>query len=398
MNQQNSTNLSVDHNECPICHSKDLWVFLELLSIPTQDGVVWDSKEQALNSPVGDIQLAYCSHCDLIGNQKHDPDKVQFSNYDFTLHHSPFYQEFIQSLAGKLVERYKLHDKTLVDLGCGAGHFLKALCELGNSKGIGIDPSLNLPSDLPSESGRVTLIKDYYSEKYSYLHADFISCRHVIDELENPVGFVNMVRDSLDIADNTIVYMEVPNAVKTFTNDIVWNIGYAKHFWFTPLSLTALFERCNFEVLNVETCLVDEYLSIEAKPCQVVSQYKPENHQAIQEYLEDFSNHYSNVIETWQNRMDDLERQGRTVAVWGAGMRAINFLNRFADKKVISYVVDVNPARQGKFLPRSAYKVEAPEKLKDNPPDVILISNPTYAKEIQAQAEDLGVSCDFLVL
>jgi hypothetical protein len=398
MKQTISHDNLLQRRSCPICGSNELWSFFELFNIPTQDGVVWESKAQALDSPVGDIQLVYCQNCDFIGNQKYDPNKVQFSNYDFTLHHSPIYQDFIDSLASRLVESYQLNDKTLIDLGCGRGHFLHSMCELGNNKGIGIDPSLDAEESRENESDRVTLIKDFYSKKYAYLHADFVACRHVIDELEDPVTFVQMIRDSLNIEDKTIVYMEVPNALKIFSKDIIWNIGYAKHFWFTPTSLTRLFERCHFKVLNVETCMDEEYLGIEATPCVKPSPYKIRNQQSIHSYLEGFSKHFARLIDDWQNRIDDLERQGRTVVVWGAGMRAINFLNKFNLKNIVQYVVDVNPSRQGKYLPRTAYNVKAPEELKNSPPDIIIISNSTYSKEIQAQAKNLGLSSEFLVL
>jgi hypothetical protein len=42
--------------------------------------------------------------------------------------------------------------------------------------------------------------------------------------------------------------------------------------------------------------------------------------------------------------------------------------------------------------------VEAPEHLLADPPDLVVVSNPTYAEEIRAQARELGVRAELLTL
>ncbi len=50
------------------------------------------------------------------------------------------------------------------------------------------------------------------------------------------------------------------------------------------------------------------------------------------------------------------------------------------------------------FLPRTGYKVEPPERLLEYRPDIVLITNPTYAEEIKAQTRALGLNPKFLEL
>jgi hypothetical protein len=56
----------------------------------------------------------------------------------------------------------------------------------------------------------------------------------------------------------------------------------------------------------------------------------------------------------------------------------------------LEYVIDVNPGRQGRFLPRTAREIVAPERLVAQAVDVLLVSNPTYAAEIETSARELG--------
>lgn len=58
----------------------------------------------------------------------------------------------------------------------------------------------------------------------------------------------------------------------------------------------------------------------------------------------------------------------------------------------------MNPGRQGLYLPRSAHRVEAPERLLADPPDLVVVSNPAYADEIAAQASELGVRAELTSL
>ena len=76
-------------------------------------------------------------------------------------------------------------------------------------------------------------------------------------------------------------------------------------------------------------------------------------------------------------------------------MRGINFLSHFSNLDNLKLVLDINPLRQGKYLPKSGFQVHAPEALKEQKVEVILISNATYQNEIMAQAKALGFEGDF---
>ena len=76
----------------------------------------------------------------------------------------------------------------------------------------------------------------------------------------------------------------------------------------------------------------------------------------------------------------------------------LTFLNMFPLKETVQYVVDVNPLRQGKYIPGTGHKVISPDQLKKEEPDLIIINNPTYEQEIKQHAYELGLKSDFWVL
>ncbi len=70
----------------------------------------------------------------------------------------------------------------------------------------------------------------------------------------------------------------------------------------------------------------------------------------------------------------DLKGQGRSIAGYGApakGNTMLNFCGVGTD--FLDYTVDLNPHKQGHFLPGSHIPIYAPDHLRETTPDVVLI-------------------------
>ena len=76
----------------------------------------------------------------------------------------------------------------------------------------------------------------------------------------------------------------------------------------------------------------------------------------------------------------------------------MGFLNSVESVDVIQAVVDINPQRWHKYIPGSGHQIVPPASLKSLNPGVIIVTNPLYQQEIEAQASQLNVQADFLVL
>lgn len=250
---------------CPVCGGTHVLGFFEVLNVPVEEGILFSSKEQALNCPTGDIKLSFCSSCGYIGNRAYIPEKVKFdTRYDVSLHHSPLYEEFVYDLASRLIKKYSLYKKTILEIGCGKGEFLRTLCRLGENRGFGFDPTFDEERISPN-SEAVSFVRDFYTERYAGIKNDFICCRHVLEIVPSPRDFMKMVWSAMGEEKNKIVYFEVPNAAYTFRDLVVWNIVYTNGSYFYPEALARLFTSCGFEVLDINPCFQDDqYLGVEA--------------------------------------------------------------------------------------------------------------------------------------
>lgn len=382
---------------CPVCDSDTVEVVLELSDMPAQDGVVHETREAALAAPRGDVALGACRRCGWIGNLAFDPDKVGFGAYSYSQHHSGQYRRHVEAVVADLVERYGLRGTTVVDIGCGEGFFLDRLCRAGDNRGIGIDPSLRVAEEV--DRRRLTLIRDYWSERYARHRGALVACRHVVDELPDPRAFLTAVAGALAPGPDAVLYVEVPDATRTFEERLIWNLGYAKRSWFTPDGLEALLRRCGLDVVRTRSLFGGEYLGIEGRradgsPDRAEEAPRPgDRADGALDALAGFGRHFQDEVRRWRARVGRMKADGRTLAVWGAGMRGINFLTRVGDEAVFPRIVDINPDRQGRYLPGCGYLVEAPEALLDPPPDGVLISNPNYEGEIRGQLAGMGIDC-----
>ena len=64
----------------------------------------------------------------------------------------------------------------------------------------------------------------------------------------------------------------------------------------------------------------------------------------------------------------------------------------------IQFVVDINPNRQGAFIPGTAQEIIAPERLLDIQPQLIILTNPIYEQEIRQQVAEMNLDCQFDIL
>ncbi|KAA9339246.1 methyltransferase domain-containing protein [Hymenobacter busanensis] len=389
---------------CAVCGSTECEVFYEVHNVPTQTGILWPTPEAARNAPTTDVRLTFCPHCHYIGNEAYEPAKITHTRNDFSLEFSPSFRAFAQGVAAQLIEQYQLKGGRVVDIGCGDGDFLRTLCRLGMAEGVGIDPGYApRPGEVVTEP--VGFIKDFFGPGtvHEIAGADLISCRHMLDILATgPAPLLRALRQAIPEGEKPLIYVEDPNALYNIGEQVVWNIVNEHSSWMTPGAQAYLFRSCGFEVLDVHTCWHDEYLGLVARPAgQPLADpgsLPPTNDPNTAVAVRAFADAAQAIIAQWQERVDELRRAGKRVVGWAAGSRAISFLNTFDLDETVVAVVDINPRRQGQYIPGTAHPVIGPDELMSYHPDVLLITNPTYVPEIQEQARQMGFAGEFMVL
>jgi hypothetical protein len=100
----------------------------------------------------------------------------------------------------------------------------------------------------------------------------------------------------------------------------------------------------------------------------------------------------------WRDRIAEARRLGQRVAVWGGGSKCVSFLGALGVGDEVGAVVDINPFKQGKFVPGTAHEVLAPEDLVAAPPDLVIAMNALYEDEIRASLANMGLGAEVVAV
>ena len=379
--------------DCPACGGPLEDVF-DGGTLPVNVGVFHETREAALHAPRGRILLAHCAACGLVHNRAFDPDGRIFEpGYEVALHHSQTFRDFIDALVARLVERFDLRGRRIVEIGCGDGYVLERLAEAGGNTCLGIDPTVREEGRRPVQRGSVTLVRDWFGPQHADHEADFVCCLSVFEDVPRPGPFLAAARRLATRADASI-YLEVFNGWRALEAGEVWSVHYEQCNLFSLASLQAVLGRHGLCVERAGTCYGgDQYLFVEARPgddgAQRAAVHPPD-------MLHGFARAFGVARDMWNHRLARWRERGERAVVWGTGGKGITFLNS-VDSSTIEHVAEINPTKQGRHVPGTGQMIVAPEALAAIRPDHVIITNALYRDEMRAQARALGVEAEFHV-
>ena len=387
---------------CPVCHSKDTYSFVNIADVPVHCNLLYTSHDKALGVQKADINLAFCRFCEHVFNYLFDPDRMGYDqDYENSLHFSPHFQEYAHTLATKLIDRYDLNRKNIIEIGCGDGEFLALLCELGLNRGWGFDPSSQLRHNDCAADKHINIIKDYYSDKYSDYRADLIICRHVLEHIKFPRDFLGNVRSvSRDCEGGIVVYFEVPNVAFTLRDLGIWDLIYEHCSYFSAKSFVYLFNSCGFQVRECTEVFDDQFLSIEcllSNRANDVSLVDSSNFDSLKLNVENFANAFHNKIKKWKKEIEQFKAKDKKAVIWGAGSKGVTFLNALGIDSEIEYVIDINPKKHGNYVAGTGQKIAPPSFLPEYFPDYIIVMNPIYQNEIKKMMREINVTSEIML-
>jgi hypothetical protein len=92
------------------------------------------------------------------------------------------------------------------------------------------------------------------------------------------------------------------------------------------------------------------------------------------------------------DRFDQWKTQAKRVVIWGAGSKGVAFLTTLGVDYGLAYAVDINPHKNGFFMPGTGHEVVLPTFLRENCPDVVVVMNEIYEDEIRRELAEMGLA------
>jgi hypothetical protein len=384
---------------CPSCGSDDLEHFFHLDDIPAHSVLLMPTEQVARDYPTGTLDLAVCRSCGFVTNTSFDPTLNAYSSsYEETQGFSPTFRAFAERLAQRWIDTYDIHDKKILEIGCGKGEFLALMCELGGNRGVGLDPAVAPERLDPSVRDLIDFRPELFGPEHQSIEADVIVCRHTLEHIA-PVGeLLRSVRTMIGDRDDTVVLFELPDVLRVLQELAFWDVYYEHCSYFTPGSLARLFRREGFDVLDLWLDFDDQYILIEARPGTGESAELPleDDLGATLDAAAGYGRRIDAELDRWRADLGARIADERgSVVCWGAGSKCVAFLTTLRVDG-IDIAVDINPFKQGKFLPGTGTPVLSPEALVDEKPGAIVVMNPAYCHEIEAQLKELGIDAELI--
>ena len=386
---------------CQCCGADSLHLFYQARRIPVHSCRLLDSREESLNLPKGELRLGFCRRCGFIQNTAFDTALMDYSeSYESTQLFSARFRAHANELIDHLLDRYQLRGKTVLEIGCGQGDFLRMMCERGGMKGIGFDPAYRAESagETPLDAPRIR--RDIYSADTCVGDADLVLCRHTLEHIPGVKRFVTMVRDCVSEQASPIVCFEVPDTSRILEESAFWDVYYEHCSYFTVGSLERLFRTAGFAVLDARKTYADQYIVLEARlgAAPEGGATGDDDIAELAAAVQSFQRHVTEDLEQWRVAFDGFRAKGHRVALWGAGSKAAGFLIALNLSDEVGCVVDINPNKHGHYQAGTQQRIVAPQYLKDYRPEVVIVMNSIYRDEIQKDLAAMGLAPQLLAL
>lgn len=343
----------------------------EAKQLPVLQNRVYDTEAEARACPKGDVRLIQDLRTGLVYNQAFRPDSITYDEaYQNEQAVSLRFREHLEAVI-RMIGRH-MGNVPLVEIGCGKGFFLEMLLAEGFDV-IGYDPAYE------GENPRV--IKNYFTAG-SGLELGGIVLRHVLEHLQDPVGFLMSLRDAAGCRGK--IYIEVPCFDWILRHRAWFDIFYEHVNYFRVSDFYRMFGT----VHDSGHLFGGQYFYVIADLASVREPGSNPGDRVV------FPPDFTRGIRT-------QSKNKSPIAVWGGASKGVIF-SLFMQRagQSIDTVIDINPAKQGKYLPVTGLLVQSPEEALSHLPSdaVIYVMNSVYLDEIRKMSGNayryVGVDCE----
>ncbi|MCE5328556.1 MAG: class I SAM-dependent methyltransferase [Planctomycetaceae bacterium] len=382
---------------CGVCGEARVREFFRLGGVAAICNRLYASRTEAMAAAKADLRMAFCPACGYIYNNAFKAADASYEpGYNNALQYSARFRRYARALANWLVDQVDLRDKEIIEIGCGDGFFLHQLCADGRNRGLGFDPAYVPRADF-EECSFLRFRREYFTAASGPQRADIVCCRQVLEHVSDPLAFLDELRQNVHRGDGTPLFIEVPNALATIKGLNVWDLLYEHRSYFLPETLARLLIRAGFSPAVIRVTYGGQYLAVLALPSRVfpvdVASHDPG--ERTRRLIDAFAQTFAGRLGYWQRRLEEYRRCNKRVVFWGAGTKGVMLLNVLAGAdELVECIVDVNPRKQGLFIPICAHPVVAPESLRACPPKVVVVMNGLYRREVQRRMAELSIQAD----
>ena len=382
---------------CRFCATPLETVFADLGMSPLANSYL---PPEAVNGmePFYPLRALVCGKCFLVQLEEFETPHAIFSDYAYFSSYSTTWLEHSRRYAEQMVERWNLgEDSHVVEIASNDGYLLQYFHER-QIPVLGIEPAANV-AKVALQKGIPTLVEFFGVETAKSLlpdsAADLLIGNNVLAHVPDLNDFVGGMK--LLLKPGGVITMEWPHLISLIDLN-QWDTIYHEHFsYFSFSTARRVFEAHGMRLFDVED-LPTHGGSARIYGCHAEDD-KPETDRAREWAERERSKGFDDIAtyEQYGRRVEDekrqileflidLKRQGRRIAGYGAPAKGNTLLNYCGIRTdFLECTYDMNPHKQGHFLPGTHVPIRDPEQLREDRPDVVFILPWNLKDEIMDQ-------------
>jgi SAM-dependent methyltransferase len=372
--------------ECRFCATPLETVFADLGMSPLANSYLAPDQVNAME-PFYPLRALVCSSCLLVQLEEFEtPDHI-FSDYAYFSSYSTTWLAHCERYTEQMVERFELGSESqVVEIASNDGYLLQYFRER-QIPVLGIEPAANV-AELAVKKGIPTLVEFFgvgtATSLASDSQADLLLGNNVLAHVPDLNDFVGGIKALLK--PRGVITMEFPHLMRLVSEN-QWDTIYHEHFsYFSFGTARRVFEKHGLRLFDVEE-LPTHGGSLRIYGCHAEDDSKRDE-PAVAELLErerqaGFENlqmyaDYGRRVEADKRDivsfLVDLKRAGKSIVGYGAPAKGNTLLNYCGVRTdFLPYTCDLNPHKQGQFLPGTHIPIRSPDTLREDRPDVVFI-------------------------
>jgi SAM-dependent methyltransferase len=386
--------------KCRHCHAESHLPFIDLETAPPSNSYL-TTEQLAAPEKWFPLRVVTCTNCWLVQTEDYAHFADLFSSdYAYFSSFSSSWLTHAQRYVARMVSRFGLTDQShVIEIASNDGYLLQYVKQRGIPC-LGIEPTNSTAQAARAKGievleeffGRVLGQKLAAADRSADLTTANNVLAHVPDINDFVAGFAHVLKPA------GVATFEFPHLVNLVA-ECQFDTIYHEHFSYLSLStVKRIFENNGLSIFDVEEIethggSLRVYAQRSDTGARATSPAVPEllNRETAlgvcaADYYEDFQRQADRIKDDLLSFLIEAKRGGKTVGAYGAAAKGNTLLNYAGVRSnLLPWVVDRNPAKQGKFLPGSRIPVVDEERLRRCKPHYVVILPWNLRAEVMTQ-------------
>lgn len=390
---------------CRNCKTTLNQLFLDLGAAPPSNAYLTAEELQTAESYFP-LRLFVCNNCWLVQTEDYAGREALFTkDYAYFSSFSTTWLTHAQTYVNMMINRFGLdHTHCVVEVAANDGYLLQYVQQAGITC-YGIEPTSSTANAARSKG--IEIIEQFFGTRLADelvqagRGADLIIANNVLAHVPDINDFVAGFTKLLQPAG--VATFEFPHLLQ-MVRENQFDTAYHEHYSYLSLTTVQQILLQNgltlFDVEELPTHGGSLRLFVQRSDTgiyppspAVAALLQMEAAQGVTTlaFYKEFQARAEKVKNDLLLFLLDVKKQGKKVCGYGAAAKGNTLLN-FAGLKpdLLPFVVDKNPAKQGKYMPGSRIPIVDEASLKNNEPDYILILPWNLAEEVTEQLKYVG--------